>query len=234
MYDMKDTIVGVFDSGVGGLTTVDTIRAEIPGAQIIYHNDHIHCPYGERSKTELLRITSKIVQNLKEQGAEVIVIACNTATTQCIHELRKLFPDLSFIGTEPAIKLACEAKCKNILLMATPGTVKSVRTKEIITTCTKDAKVTLLPCPVLAKLIEDAVVVNGDKVIFQNNDMLQTRLADLLGSLADRDTFDAVVFGCTHYVYIESYIRKYFPQAEMFNGNLGVAKQVARVVNNSL
>lgn len=218
-------IIGVFDSGVGGMTTLAEIRKLLPTAQIIYYNDHAHCPYGSHTKSELLAITSQIVQELKAQGARIIVIACNTATTQCIDDLRKIFPELAFVGTEPALKLASDAGCQSILLMATPGTVNSARAQSLVQRQTAERQITLLPCQNLAKLIEDATALVDDRPIFHLNQAIVSELAQLFGSL-DIERFDAIVLGCTHYVYMKSYIQNLVPAAKIFDGNLGVAQQV--------
>lgn len=227
---MDRVIIGVFDSGVGGLTTASKIHEMTPNAKIIYYNDHQHCPYGERSKSELLAITSEIVRKLQKQGVSIIVIACNTATTQCIGDLRGLFPDLHFIGTEPAIKVACDAGCGNILLMATPGTVKSTRINKLVNRQSASHTITLLPCPDLAKLIEDATIVEDGKPKFQISQDIKLKIAELLKNVGDIKQFDAVVLGCTHYVYIKDYLEQLFPHAQIFDGNLGVAQRVKELL----
>lgn len=110
--------IGVFDSGNGGYTTLGAIRSLLPENEYYYIGDHKNCPYGTKTQAELIEITTHIAQRLASWGAEMIVIACNTATTRCIRALRQRFPDIIFVGTEPAIKLACDADCQEILLPA--------------------------------------------------------------------------------------------------------------------
>lgn len=219
-------VISVFDSGVGGMTTAAEIQRMLPDAKIIYFGDSEHCPYGERTQGDLVHITADIVADLQKQGAEVIVIACNTATTQCIRFLREKFPDLTFIGTEPAIKVACDLGCENILLMATPSTIKSAQVQKLIQRYIASQEVTLLPCPGLAELVEKSVV-NG---VLQDTPELAGLLSNLLGKVADHEKIDAVVLGCTHYIYLKSEIQKLFPNAELVDGNLGVAKRVKEVI----
>lgn len=222
---MQKTI-GVFDSGIGGQTTAQEIQRLLPDATIFYYGDHDHCPYGGRSQDELIEITTKIVANLVRQGTQLIVIACNTATTQCIHALRKRFPQITFVGTEPAIKVACNAGCQNILLMATPATVKSAQVQRLIAKNITHQEISLLPCPGLANLVENTPLnelVTNPKII--------TRLDDLLLSVPHREMIDGVVLGCTHYIYLKQVIQKYFPNAQLFDGNLGVAKRVKDLLN---
>lgn len=212
------------------MTTVAEIRRLVPDASVVYYGDSENCPYGDRSKTELLRITSEIVQKLQKQGAEIIVIACNTATTQCIRELRKSFPSLTFVGTEPAIKVACDSGCHNILLMATSGTIKSTQVKRLITDNIDKQTINLLPCPGLADLIE-ITVSPGENSSFYVNKSIKAKLDDLLLDLHEREIIDGVVLGCTHYVYLKSVIQAYFPNAKIVDGNLGVAKRVQSLLD---
>ena len=91
--------IGVFDSGIGGLTVLDSLKKVLPKEDYIFYADSIHNPYGEKTDEELRQITSEIVEYLKDRGCKIIVIACNTATTRCIDYLRDKYPDLIFIGT---------------------------------------------------------------------------------------------------------------------------------------
>lgn len=223
-------IIGVFDSGIGGMTTKLAIEQLIPQAKVIYYGDSANCPYGERSQAELIQITTRIVESFQQQNAKIIVIACNTATTQCIHALRQRFPDLTFIGTEPAIKVACDNHCNNILLMATSGTVKSLQVQRLINKFVTDQKVSLLPCPGLADLIEkSATFINGD-IKFHNMDTIHQKLDTLIKNIPDRNQTDAVVLGCTHYIYLKPEIQKYFPNAKLLDGNYGVAKRTHAIL----
>lgn len=227
-------VIGVFDSGVGGMTTLLEIKKLIPDAKTIYFGDSEHCPYGERIQEELINITHDVVKKLADQGARIIVIACNTATTMCIVRLRQLFPDLTFVGTEPALKVACDHGCKNIVLMATPGTIQSRQVKRLVKQNFNDQKLTMVACPGLAELIEKSVTIKNDVPDFSFNSDIKNKLNELLLNLPDRDKVDAVVLGCTHYNYLDKQLAKYFPNAEMVNGNLGVAKQVRTLMNVNL
>ena len=124
--------IGVFDSGRGGMSILDELRRLLPNEDFLYYGDSINNPYGEKSDEELMTITTKIVDYLKENDCRVIVIACNTATTRCMKKLRKIYPELIFIGTVPAIKMACDNNFKNTLVMATPATIESERTSELV------------------------------------------------------------------------------------------------------
>ena len=115
--------IGMFDSGIGGLNTLEAVKKLLPNENILYYQDSINNPYGEKTDKQLQTITSNIVDYLQEKGVKEIIVACNTATTRCIKYLRNKYKDIIFIGTEPAIKVATDNNYQNILLLATPATV---------------------------------------------------------------------------------------------------------------
>jgi len=215
--------IGVFDSGKGGTTVLSAIKSRLKDAEYFYIADSKNCPYGEKTDQELYKIVKNNVETLIDWGAELIVIACNTATTKCIKKLRQDYPDLAFVGTEPAIKLAIDSGAKNILVLATPGTIKSERTKALTKGATDS--ITLLSCPGLADTIEE----NFDK----NDFKIDQKLSELFANLPNRQFFDAVVLGCTHYPLIKPKLQKIFPTAKLVDGGDGVARQVERLVTPS-
>lgn len=165
-----------------------------------------------------MRIVRGHVENLREWGAKVIVIACNTATTRCIEKLRAEYPDLKFVGTEPAIKLAAETEARKILVMATPGTIASERTEHLMLENRKNGQeIDLLACPGLADVIEVGAGI-------------EEKLAELLVGV-ERD-YEVVVLGCTHYPLVKDKLQKIFPSAILVDGGEGVAKQVAKIISS--
>ena len=188
------------------------IKEKLPEAEYFYIGDSENCPYGEKSDKELMQIVTKHVETLSDWGTKIIVVACNTATTRCIKYLRQKYPILKFVGTEPAIKLAVNSGAKKILVMATPGTVESERTARLLKENQKPGQeIDLLACAGLADAIE-------------KSDGIELKLQELLNNIAK--DYDAVVLGCTHYSLIKPKIQKYFPDAQLVDGNEGVAKQV--------
>lgn len=211
--------IGIFDSGKGGTTIMAAIKQVLPEAAYKYIGDSDNCPYGEKTDTELWSIVTHHVDTLKAWGADIIVLACNTATTRCIERLRQQYPELKFVGTEPAIKLAAESKARRILVMATPGTVNSERTEQLILKNRRPGEtIDLLACPGLADVIEAGQGI-GQK------------LQSLLGP-QPRD-YDIVVLGCTHYSLIKPEIQRYFPNATLIDGNTGVAKRVKNIATQN-
>ena len=209
--------IGVFDSGIGGLTVLEELKKLLPNEDYLFYADSKNCPYGEKSDTELYDITSNIVDYLIDRDCKIIVIACNTATTRCIKYLRDKYKDMTFIGTEPAIKVACDRDYKNILVMATPATIASERTSILVNDNKKEYEnVYLVPCEGLADAIET------------DNFKKQEEIVSSIYEEYKEKEIDAIVLGCTHYPHIKDLISKYFTNAELLDGGAGVARETKR------
>lgn len=207
--------IGVFDSGIGGTTTLKEIIKLLPHEDYIFYADSKNNPYGSKTKEELLNITSNIVDFLISKEVKIIVIACNTATTKCIKELREKYPNMIFVGTVPAIKVACDHNYNNTLVLATPGTISSDLTKELVDNNKKDNQnIYLLPCDNLANAIETG-----------KEGKINSLLKEYLTPYKDKN-IDAIVLGCTHYPLIKDKIQNYFKNAVILDGNIGVANRV--------
>ena len=207
--------IGVFDSGIGGLTTLKEIRKLLPNEDYIYFADSVNNPYGEKTTEELFDITKNIVDFLIQEKVKLIVIACNTATTKCVNLLRDAYPNMLFVGTEPAIKVACDSNSKNILVLATPVTINSERTKELINNFKRENQnITLIKCDKLANAIET-----------NDNKLIDKLLHEYLDEYKDKK-IDTIVLGCTHYPLIKKNIKKILPKVTLVDGNKGVARRV--------
>ena len=215
--------IGVFDSGIGGTTVLKEIKKLLPNEEYYYIADSKNCPYGEKTDKELFPIVKNNVDTLKKWGARIIVIACNTATTRCIKMLRETYPELIFVGTEPAIKLAAQTGKKNILVLATPGTLQSEQTAKLLNENQQPNQIiNLLPCPGLADCIETN--------LGKNETLIDNKLDELLSE--QKNNYDVIVLGCTHYPLIKAKIQKKFPTALLIDGGEGVAKQVKRLISS--
>lgn len=209
--------IGVFDSGIGGLSILDELKEVLPHENFLYYGDSVNCPYGEKTDDELMVITRKIVKYLKSEGCKLIVIACNTATTRCMKRLREEFPELIFVGCVPAIKMASDREFKNTLVMATPATIESERTHELVRDNKRDDQnIYLIPCFGLAAAIE-----REDKREVKNI------LQNIFFEYKDKN-IDSIVLGCTHYPFIKKEIMEEMPGAELLDGARGVANEVER------
>lgn len=210
-------MIGVFDSGIGGLSVLEELEKVLPNEDFYYYGDSINNPYGEKSDQELLEITSHIVDVLKENGAKLIVIACNTATTRVMKKLREKYPEMIFVGTVPAIKVASDHDSKNTLVMATEATTHSLRTAELIRdNKRKDQNIYLVSCPGLANAIET-----------KNEEKIKSILQETFLPYKDKN-IDTIVLGCTHYPFIKKEILEEMPGVKLVDGSHGVSMETKR------
>lgn len=186
--------IGVFDSGVGGFTVLRELRTLLPTARLRYLADTAYAPYGSRSPEEIRARSFAISEHLIDQGAGLIVIACNTATAHAIEALRARWPDLPFVGTEPGIKPAVAASVNGrIGLLATPATAASARLKALIERHAGGHAVTVQGCAGVVDHIEA-----GDLDSQALKTLVQRYCAPLLEA-----GVDTALLGCTHYPLIE-------------------------------
>lgn len=208
-------MIGIFDSGIGGVTVFREILKINPNYKYIYYSDSLHNPYGEKEAEELYVITKNIVQYLIDAGCKIIVIACNTASLMCSDKLRRNF-EVPIIAIEPAQKLVYDQKCKgNTLILATKGTIESPKFQELYRN-DKMKNVKTYECIGLAELIEQ------DKKP-EIKEYIKTNLSKY------RDHRN-VVLGCTHYPLITEELKNVFKYATFYDGSLGVAKRLKAVI----
>lgn len=219
--DEKTSPIGVFDSGLGGLSILKEMIHLMPKENYIFYEDSFHNPYGVKTEEELFNITSHIVNYLLEKGSKIIVIACNTATTCCIKALRERYPNVIFVGTVPAIKVAYDYNSKKTLILSTPYTAKSKRVVELIQDYKRDdQEIINISGEDLAHLIE---VDDKERI---NN--LLYRLLKKYKNIAD-----ALVLGCTHYSLIRDEIQEILPNTVLLDGCVGVSNEVYHQLENS-
>lgn len=186
--------IGVFDSGVGGLSVAQAIEKALPEHEILFRNDAEHVPYGTKPAEELLGYVEPILQSLVSDGCEVIVIACNTVSTTLIDILKEKI-NVPLIGVEPMVEKAAKmTKTKVIAVCATPTTLASERYKLLKETFTKDIKVFEPDCSTWTRMIED-------------NKVDHATIEDEINDALELDA-DVIVLGCTHYHWIEDEINE--------------------------
>lgn len=217
----RDDVIGVFDSGIGGLGVLKHIRDELPDADVIYVADQGRAPYGVRPLEEVARISTEITAGLIDRGATTIVIACNTASAAALHELRSRFPDTTFVGMEPAVKpAALETSSGVIGVVATAATFQSELFESVVARFAGESKVVTAACPEWVELVERGEL-EGPSV----DRAVEDRIAPLLAAGAD-----ALVLGCTHFPFLlEAIQRAAGPTVTIVDPAPAVARQVARV-----
>ena len=214
--------VGVFDSGIGGLSVLGALRAQLPGVGLRYIADSRFTPWGERPAAWVAARCTQLSACLLAAGADLVVVACNTATTQAIAGLRARWPQQQFVGIEPGIKPAASASRNGrVALLATPGTLRSARLAQLVDTHARGVSLLRLPCPGLAEAIENA---------WQDRAALDT-LLDRLASRLLAAEVDTVVLGCTHYPLVAAALQQRLAAGTVL---VDVAQAVARRVASLL
>lgn len=219
MNRLNDSIA-VFDSGVGGLSVLRCLRRELPGERFLYFGDSANAPYGTRPTQEIRDLTFAAAEYLAAKGIKALVVACNTATSAAICQLRSAYPSLIVIGIEPALKPAADAfPGGRIGVMATPLTLREEKFRELVAHYKKSCTVLPIPAPGLVELVEAG---KGDS---PEADALLRELF----SPPERQDLDALVLGCTHFPFVEKSLRRVLGgQVRLFDGGPGTARETRR------
>lgn len=195
-------MIGVFDSGIGGLSILRALRAELPEESFIYVADSGHAPYGERDAAHVQARARALTSDLLGRGIRALVVACNTATAAAIELLRAEHPHLPIIGVEPALKPAVALSRSGCIgVMATRGTLGSDKFQRLLASLQGQADVVLQPCDGLASAIEASI--DGRPESAQHLRELSTRHVQALQKACGARTMDTVVLGCTHYPLVQ-------------------------------
>lgn len=218
---MNNIPVGVFDSGIGGISVLADMIKCLPGQRFIYYGDSKNVPYGTKSPEEVIKLTFNAAEFLLEKGAKALVVACNSITSVAIEELRKNIV-VPVIGMEPALKPAIDTNTGGkIVVMATPLTIKEKKFCSLREKYSKNYDIISLACSGLADIIE-----HGEWSGPELNKYLENIFKDL-----KTNEVTEVVLGCTHYIFIKEEIKKYFPStSRIIDGNEGTARQLKNIL----
>jgi glutamate racemase len=216
--------VGVFDSGVGGLSVAREIRRALPSEHILYVADTAYVPYGDRGEDEVRARTLAIGEWMQAQGAKVMVVACNTASGAALEALRERLT-IPVIGLEPALKPAVrETRNGRVGVMATSGTLRSARFQRLVDNYAGGVQVVRDPCPGLADLVEDGVLSGPE---------LAERMEAYVAPLRESGV-DTVVLGCTHYVFVRDAIRDALgPEVRLLDSGEAIARRTRQILTDA-
>ncbi|MBC3373627.1 glutamate racemase [Pseudomonas sp. SWRI92] len=219
---MSEAPVGVFDSGVGGLSVLGEIRRLLPNESLLYVADCGHIPYGEKSPEFIRQRCAIIADFLRREGAKALVVACNTATVAGVADLRRDYPDWPIVGMEPAVKPAAAATRSGIVgVLATTGTLQSAKFAALLDRFASDVRVITQPCPGLVELIEA-----GDL----HNPALHQLLLGYVTPLLVAGC-DTLILGCTHYPFLKPLLGQMVPESViLIDTGAAVARQLQRLL----
>ena len=218
--ELRKHPIGVFDSGMGGISVLRELVKVMPHEDFIYFGDSANAPYGTKP-TEVIRdLTIRHIEELMAQGAKGIVVACNTATSAAVAVLRKMYPELPLVGIEPAIKpAAVQMPGARIVVMATPMTIRQEKFRRLMASYEDQIRIVPLPCPGLMEFVERGDLEGED---------LRTYLQELLGTVSEKP-IDGIVLGCTHYPFVRKMIQEIAgDKVTIYDGGPGTAREMKR------
>lgn len=218
----KDRPIAVYDSGVGGISVLKKVVRLLPHENFIYYGDSLNAPYGSKSIEEIKKLTLAAVDYLTTRGVKAIVIACNTATSAAIEDVRRSYPDLPILGIEPALKPAVEAAPDGaIVVMATELTLKEKKFDLLLDHVARGRQIIKMSCPGLVELIEGGLA-DSEKT----RDYLRGKFGEL-----DQDSISAVVLGCTHFPFIRKALQEIIGDDKIIlDGSEGIARHLKTIL----
>lgn len=218
--------IGIFDSGVGGLSVLRAIRAQMPEESVIYFGDQGHIPYGPRPMEQIRNFSEAITKFLLDHDTKIIVVACNTASAAALKHLRETFPDVSFVGMEPAVKPAAEhTQTGKVGVLATPATFQGALYASVVERFANGVELFQNTCVGLVQQIEQGNL-NGE----ETRRILDHALLPML-----EQNIDTVVLGCTHYPFVIPLIQQIVGEhVRVIDPAPAVAKQIQRVLEAKL
>ena len=222
MSSQPNSPIGIFDSGVGGVSVLRAIREQMPEESVIYFGDQGHIPYGPRPMEQIRSFSEAITNFLLEQNAKIIVVACNTASAAALKYLREKFPDVQFVGMEPAVKPAAEhTQTGKVGVLATPATFQGALYASVVERFANGVELFQNTCNGLVQQIEQGNI-NGEETRRILEDALQPML---------KKNIDTVVLGCTHYPFVIPLIQQVVrDNVRVIDPAPAVAKQVKRLL----
>lgn len=215
---MDNRPIGMFDSGVGGLTVYKEIKEKVPNEKIIYLGDTMNFPYGSKSKESIIELSKKCIDFLISKNVKMIIIACGTATSQALEEVKKLY-NLPIIGIiEPTANYVKERQYKNVGVIATRGTIRSNSWEKNLKEVIQEINIYNQECPLLAPMAEEG---------WTDNEIARLAVKEYLISLKDKE-LDALILGCTHYPLYEKIIKEELPNVDIINTGKIIAEFVRK------
>lgn len=221
---MNNNPIGVFDSGIGGLTVLRKIIETLPNEKYIYYADTDNVPYGTKPKEEVKKYINNAVEFLISKNVKAIVVACNTATSIAMKELREKYT-FPIIGIEPAAKPAVENRGnKKVLIMATPTTIKEEKLKYLLERLNAEEYVDLIAMPKLVEFAENKEFESENVKKY-----IEERLQEY-----NLDDYSELVLGCTHFPFFKEILSKIFPKdTQIIDGSTGVANRLKSILEEN-
>lgn len=214
---MDNRPIGFFDSGLGGLTSVQELHEQFPEEKVIYYGDTARTPYGSKSPETIIEFATQIVDYLVSKDVKMIIIACNTVTALALDKLRKKYTSVPIFGViEPTVKKVVDDGCKKVGIIATKATIGSDVYGKSIKSLDKNIEVHSLACPAFVPLVEEGII---------DNEIMELTVKYYMDEFVKKYNFDNLVLGCTHYPLISGHFKKLYPDIKLYNSSAEVIRK---------
>ena len=219
---MDNRPIDVFDSGLGGLTSVQELHRQLPEERVIYLGDTARTPYGSKSPETIIKFATQNVEYLVARNTKMIILACNTVTAIALDALRKRYPAIPIIGViEPTVKKVVSSGCKRVGVIATKATIGSDVYGRELRTASPDIEVYCQACPAIVPLIEDGLT---------DTEIMRLTVSYYMDDFVKNGGFDDLILGCTHYPLVAKHIRSLYPNLHMYSSSAEVIREAARIL----
>ena len=219
---MDNRPIGVFDSGLGGLTTVAELHKRLPEEKVIYIGDTARTPYGSKSPETIVKFATQIVDYLVRHNTKMIIIACNTATAWALDSLREKYPAMPIIGViEPTVKKVVGDGCEKVGVIATKATVASDVYGKELRAMDPGIEVCSAACPAIVPLVEEGLT---------DTEIMELTVRHYMDDFVKEHGFTDLILGCTHYPLVASHIRKLYPDLRLYSSSAEVVREAAEIL----
>lgn len=219
---MDNRPIGIFDSGIGGLTTVRRLKKTMPEERVIYYGDTARTPYGSKSSETIKKFAIQITDYLIQKDCKMIIIACNTVTALALDLLRERHPSIPIIGViEPTVRKAAECAGDRVAVIATKATIRSDVYGSELREKRPDIEVCSKECPAIVPLVEEGLA---------DSDIMELVLKHYLDDFAAEHGFSDMILGCTHYPLVKKSISRLYPDIRLYDSSTEVAGEAERIL----
>lgn len=219
---MDNRPIGVFDSGLGGLTSVQELHRQLPEERVIYLGDTARTPYGSKSPETIVKFAIQNVDYLVARNTKMIIIACNTVTAVALDALRARYPAIPIIGViEPTVKKVVSDGCNKVGVIATKATIGSDVYGKELRALSPGIEVHSMACPAIVPLIEDGLT---------DTDIMKLAVSHYMDDFVKEGDFEDLILGCTHYPLVAKHINSLYPDLRMYSSSAEVVREAAEVL----
>lgn len=221
---MDNRPIGVFDSGLGGLTSVQELHRQLPEEKVIYYGDTARTPYGSKSPETIIKFATQIVDYLVARNTKMILIACNTVTALALDSLRERYPAMPIIGViGPTVRKVVSDGCGNVGVIATKATIGSDVYGRELRALDPDIKVSSAACPAIVPLVEEGLT---------DTEIMELTIKHYMDDFVRDGGFSDLILGCTHYPLVAGHIRKLYPDLRLYSSSAEVVSEARKILTD--